>query len=390
MNRERLTSRMKQEGVDALIASTPENVAYLTNLWMMIQVVARRVDSYALISTSQEKPSLIASLYGLISGVDLLEPERLNILPHSDHNMYGDTAATKTDEKIKGFMAMKARANDAEALIEAIKEQNLDSAVIGIENLMPIQMLERLKKEFPKMRMTNVASGIFHWARLVKSPDEIARLRKAAAVMEKAVDLTLANVTEGMSEIAAANILKSAVIKEDTHPVAQVLDFGTNASHKDAPPTTTRLKKGDVIHFDVVCNYEHYFADTARTVVFGQEPTDKQKKYWASIVEAQKVGIEMAKPGVKASEIFNAMLKTVQKGMPHVDRLFFGHSIGLEVWEPPIFSDVDHTVLEENMVINLEVPYSELGLGGLQVEDTMVITRSGNELLTVIDTNLKL
>jgi len=390
MNRERLVSKMNQEGIDALIASTPENVGYLTNLWMMIQVVARWVDSYALISTSQEKPTLIASPYGLISGADILEPERLNIVPFGRHNMYGDTVVSRTDKKIKGFLAIEARTSQAEALIETIKEQNLDSAVIGIENLMPLQMLDQLKNEFPKLKIKNVATKLFHWARMVKTPDEIARLRKSATVMEKAIDVTLQNIAEGMSEIEAANITKSAVIKESAHPVVMVLNFGTNASHMDAPPTEIRLEKGDIIHFDTVCVFEHYYADTARTVIFGQEPTDKQKRYFDTIVNTQRAGIEKAKPGVKASEIFNVMEKTMQKGIPHVERLNFGHSIGLEVWEPPLLIGDDDTLLEENMVINVEPPYSELGFGGLQVEDTLLITKSGNELLTTIDTSLKL
>lgn len=390
MNRERLVGKMNQEGIDALIASTPENVGYLTNLWMLIQKVARWVESYALISTSQGKPTLIASPYGLISGADMLDPEKLNIVPVGGHNMYGDTVISKTDEKIKKILTIQARTSQAEALIETIKEQNLDSAIIGFENLMPHQMLDRLKKEFPRLRIKNVATKLFHWARMVKTPDEIARLRKAATVIEKAIDATLQNITEGMSEIEAADITKSAVIKESAHPVVMVLNFGTNASHMDAPPTKIRLKKGDIIHFDAVCVFEHYYADTARTVIFGQEPTDKQKNYFDTIVHTQRAGIEKAKPGMKASEIFNVMQETMQKGIPHVERLNFGHSIGLEVWEPPLLVGEDDTVLEENMVINVEPPYSELGFGGLQVEDTLLITKSGNELLTTIDTSLKL
>ena len=152
MNRERLISKMNQEGIDALIASTPENVGYLTNLWMIIQKVARWVDSYALISPARDKPTLISSPYGLISGVDLLEPEKLDIVTFGGHNMYGDKVVSKNDERIKGFLAIEPRANQMEALIEVIKEQNLENAVVGIENLMPLGMLDYLKKNSPRCK----------------------------------------------------------------------------------------------------------------------------------------------------------------------------------------------------------------------------------------------
>ena len=65
-------------------------------------------------------------------------------------------------------------------------------------------------------------------------------------------------------------------------------------------------------------------------------------------------------------------------------------SIGLEVWEPPLLVPSNDTLLEKGMVIKLEPPYSELGLGGLQVEDTLLITETGNEVMTTIDETLRI
>jgi Xaa-Pro aminopeptidase len=265
----------------------------------------------------------------------------------------------------------------------------LDSAVIGIENVIWLPTLERLKQAFPKMRFKE-ATSLFHRARQVKTPDEIAALRKAVAIMQSALDVTFQSLTEGMTEREAAGIAQKEVIAQGADPIFMVIEFGANGAHVDTWPTETPLKKGDLVHTDCVCLYEHYYADTARSVVFGQEPTAKQRQYFEAVVQAEQRGVECIKPGARASEVFRIMDATLRQGIPHATRFNVGHSIGLEVWEPPLLAPGDDTVLEQDMVINIEPPYSEFGFGGLQVEDTLLITADGNEMLTRLDESLKI
>ena len=389
MNKERLLNQINQDGIAVLIASTPENVGYLTGFWMSIQQVARWVETYTLISNSMEKPILIASLYGLVSHSDLIEPEELRIMPYGVFFVSEEAIVSRTDEKIKEILSIEKSKSATEALINAIKEENLDNAVIGIENLMPFQTLNQLKKEFPKLRIKG-APDLFHRVRMVKTDDEIEKLKKSATIIEKAIDIMLQNLTEGISEIEAANIMNQEIIKKGAGPAFTVVQFGINSPHVDAQPTENRLQNGDIIHIDAGCTFKHYYSDTARTVVFGGETTPKQRKYFNAIVNAQKRGIEMAKPGVKASEIFDVMLEEMKKGIPHANRSNVGHGIGLELWEPPLLIPGNDTLLEKGMVINLEPPYSELGFGGLQVEDTLSITETGNEVMTTIDKTLQI
>ena len=390
MNKERLINQMNQEGIDVLIASTPENVGYVTGFWMSIQQVARWVESYALISNSREKPSLIASLYGLISHVDLIEREVLKIMPYGAFSINEATGPlSKIDKEIKELLRLESNSSATEALIAAIKEENLSNAVIGVENLMPLKTLEQLKKEFPQIKIKE-ATGLFHKARMVKTSDEIEKLRKSATVIEKAIKSTLQNIVEGISEIEAANELNKEIMKEGADPAFMVFEFGANGAHVDAEPTETRLKKGDIIRIDAGCVYQHYYSDTAKTIIFGEEVTAKQQKRYQAIASGQKSGIEKARPGVKASEVFDEMMKAIRKDFPDYNRYNFGHSIGLEVWEPPLIVPGDDTVLEKGMVINLEALYYDLGVFGLQVEDTLLLTETGNEVLTTVDETLQI
>lgn len=389
MNKDRLMALMNQEGVDALIASTPENVGYVTSFWMNIQKVVRWVESYALFSNSIGKPSLIASIYGFISHADLIESTRLKLMPYGSFVINEKTGPfSEIDQKVKEMLQLKSSSNATEALIEAIKEENLGSAVIGVENLVPLKTLEQLKAEFPKLRIKD-ATSLFHRARMVKTSDEIEKIRKSASVIERAIETTLKDMTEGESEIEAANELNRAVMKEGASPAFVVFEFRANGAHADAEPTEAKLKKGDIIRIDTGCVYQHYYSDTAKTVIFEEKATAKEEKCYQAIANGQRAGIEKARPGVKASEIFDEMMKMIRKDLPDYDRPIFGHSIGLEFWEVPLMVANDDTVLEKGMVINLEALYYDLGVFGLQVEDTLLITESGNEVLTIIDKTLQ-
>lgn len=389
MNKERLLSIMNLAGVDALIASTAENVGYVTGFWQGIQRMVKWVESYAVVSNSDAKPVLAASKYALASGAHFIQPDTLKLNPFGSFGVHGECLVSDIDRRIKAFLEMESDTNAAEALIQTIKEENLHSAVIGIENVIWLPTLERLKKEFPKMRFKE-ATSLFHCARQVKTPDEIAKLRKAVAIMQRALDVTFQSLSEGMTEREAAGIAKKEVIEQGADPIFMVIEFGANGAHVDTWPTESPLKRGDLVHTDCVCLYEHYYADTARSVVFGQEPTEKQLKYFEAVVQAEKRGVECIKPGVRASEVFSIMDATLRQGIPQAKRFNVGHSIGLEVWEPPLLAPGDDTILEKDMVINIEPPYSEFGFGGLQVEDTLLITADGNEMLTRLDESLKI
>ena len=98
--------------------------------------------------------------------------------------------------------------------------------------------------------------------------------------------------------------------------------------------------------------------------------------------------MSITKPGTRVAELFDIAVETARKGIPDYQRTHIGHGIGLELYEPPSINPTSEIVLEEDMVINVEPPYYELGLGGFQVEDTIVVTDSGFRFLTTLDRGL--
>ena len=144
-------------------------------------------------------------------------------------------------------------------------------------------------------------------------------------------------------------------------------------------PSEARLKRGQVIRFDVGGRYQHYRADIARIAVLG-EPDRKTDKYYKALSAGVQRVLEMVRPGMRTAALFNAAVETVRReGIPHYSRSQTGHGIGIDGYDiPDLAPDSDH-IVEEGMVMCVETPYYELGWGGLQREDTIVIRRNGAE-----------
>ena len=164
--------------------------------------------------------------------------------------------------------------------------------------------------------------------------------------------------------------------------------FGERAAFVDTYATSLLLKYGDVIRCDVGCSFKGYKSDLSRTAVMGK-PNDKIRKYYESVLVGQKKAIMSIKPGVEVSQLFqNAMEGTKSAGLSHYSRVHCGHGIGLEVYEPPVIKNTDRTVLKTGMVICVETPYYELGWGGVQVEDMVMVTDEGYRLLSKCGSSL--
>jgi Xaa-Pro aminopeptidase len=168
--------------------------------------------------------------------------------------------------------------------------------------------------------------------------------------------------------------------------------FETSAGSRSAGcfPTSAayRLKAGDIIRTDAGGRRRGYWADTGRVAALGSPPA-KLARYYDILRRGVETILELLRPGVAPAELFRAGVEAVRAGgIPHYERHHAGHGIGLEFYERPILNAAAASTaggpvgLEAGMVINVELPYYELGLGGLQIEDTVVVRPHGYEMLT--------
>jgi len=284
-------------------------------------------------------------------------------------------------------------------LIGLLEERGITKGKVGVdESNLPLQhpFWQKIKNKLPDLEVVR-AQEIFREIRMVKSDEEIRRIQEAVRITEKAWETTLEQTREGMTEIEFAEIYQHTIISDGGKisswmgmygpPIA----FGRRTAFVDiALPSDYKLKKGDLIRFDGGCSYMGYPCDMARSAVLGQ-PSEKLRKYWNAIFEGEKLAIDMAKPGVKASVIFNSVIEKVRKsGIPHYKRHHTGHGLGVDGYDPPLISPNDHTLLEEGMVLCFETPYYEVGWGGILHEDIVVITKNEPRYLTKFEGELRI
>ena len=280
--------------------------------------------------------------------------------------------------------------NPLEGVIKILEEKDLTHSVIGVEKKrMPITIYEQLKKKLPNAQFYD-AEEILWRLREIKSDEEISKLEKAVKITERGIEAMLNHVREGVSDIDILRQFKLTVIEEGGDVSHVNFGIGGRGGWVFASPHDHKVERGDIIRMDVGAMYMGWRADLCRIKVFGK-PSEKLTKLYKALLQAQRNGIELIKPGVKLSEVYRTITENVRKaGYADYLRGMVGHSIGLETEEEPFITSATDRVFEPNMVFCIEVPWYEPGWGGVSVEDTIVVTKDSYKELSTIDRDLVL
>jgi Xaa-Pro dipeptidase len=387
----RLKQLMNRDKLDAVIATCAENVTYLSGFWAMSQWVRRGPQAYVLFPADAEQPCIIANS-GILDLVPDQDPWITEIRRYGYFQIDIDASATldrgdHLQEKLFGSHAYK---DSVDALVAAMKEKGLERGTIGLDEMgITPQCTDQLRTALPDAKFIRCFS-LFERARSVKTPGEIDILRHAARVTESSIDAALAIAADGVTEREMLREFNACLAKNDAAPVVGCIGFGNRSAMINVQPSDRKLKRGDLIRFDVGGRYKHYRSDMSRGANLG-EPSTKIAKYYRAVEKGVLRGYDIIKPGLKVSELFKEIVATVQReGIPHFKRSHVGHGIGVDGYDPPNIAESSTDVLEENMVVCIETPYYELGFAGLQVEDMVRVTRDGAESLMTLPTALRI
>lgn len=405
-NKKRADKLMDQFDIDLLIASTPENVTYLSDTvsWAP-KVYSYSVDMFAtyfrdnnlnssLIVPSQEMTYVSASntwindfyTYG---GKSALIQESGHVIESAEENTYLNLQ-NNDDKRFPTAV---------EALIASIKNNTTKKLRIAIdEDKMTHKSTLKLKEELDNCELIP-SSDLLRLIRMVKTDDEISAMKAAADLNETACTKVCNEIKIGMKELDIAEIYAQEVGKG----LGKWLWFHFGSGRRSVgifPPTEKKIQPGEMWKFDAGLSLNNYQADTGWGGVIGQ-PNAQQNMIWEATLRGYNSAMSVIKEGVRPSEIQNAMIKGTQDGgLANHSGTFAGHAIGLEMRELPyvlgnkkmvnsLYLPQDTDIpLPENTVLCIENPCQIFGVGGTQIEQTIIVKKSGYELLTKQDRKL--
>ena len=405
-NKKRADKLMDQFDIDLLIASTPENVTYLSDTvsWAP-RVYSYSVDMFAtyyrdinhnssLIVPSQEMTYVSASntwindfyTYG---GKSALIQESEHVIESAEENTYLNLQ-NNDDKRFPTAV---------EALIASIKNNTTKKLRIAIdEDKMTHKSTLKLKEELDNCELIP-SSDLLRLIRMVKTDDEISAMKAAADLNETACTKVCNEIKIGMKELDIAEIYAQEVGKG----LGKWLWFHFGSGRRSVgifPPTEKKIQPGEMWKFDAGLSLNNYQADTGWGGVIGQ-PNAQQNMIWEATLRGYNSAMSVIKEGVRPSEIQNAMIKGTQDGgLANHSGTFAGHAIGLEMRELPyvlgnkkmvnsLYLPQDTDIpLPENTVLCIENPCQIFGVGGTQIEQTIIVKKSGYELLTKQDRKL--
>ena len=390
LNSARALNIMEQIGVEALIATEAQNVTYASNFWALSQWLRRGPQVYAALSREalEEKSWLIVGTGSL----DLVATQDIwikNVARYGFFSLKGSAEnpaegdwAMAEQKNLKELFDTPFHDGPAQALAEAIKHMGLAKARIGIdESGITPAVLTELKALLPHCEIIP-ATQTFRQIRAVKTTAEVERLTKAAQCTERAIEATFAIARPGLTETELSRVFLHELIDAGAEPALTVLGAGVRSALPSATPSNYRLTPGDIIRFDAGCYYQHYRADISRCAVLG-EPTTKHTRIYNAIHAGQDAALAAIRPGIPAQEIYHAAMTAAREaGIPDYERNHVGHGIGIEGYDVPNLTAQETTLLEPGMTLCIETPYYEIGWGGLQIEDTIVVTDTHQTLMT--------
>jgi Xaa-Pro aminopeptidase len=224
--------------------------------------------------------------------------------------------------------------------------------------------------------------------RAPKSRVEVDLIRRGVTIAEKAFKEALADAGSHATEsgLAAAIDMAARRMGAEAPSFETIVAGGVRGAMVHARPSRVRLAGAVVIDWGVV--FEGYCTDSTRTVALGRVPRELIKAH-RLVLEAQQRALEKIRPGVKARDVDGAAREVIERaGYGEAFGHGLGHGVGLEVHERPFVGKTSRDVLEEGMIVTNEPGIYLPGAGGVRVEDMVLVTADGAELLTTLPRSL--
>ena len=335
--------KMQEKELDGIIINNLKNVYYLTGFW----------GSNGTIFISRDRQILVTDARYIIAA----------------------------KQEVTGFEIFADR-DELAAIAKIAKDMGLSR--IGFEDEISVSYYHRMQTAFEGLELVPQTQFV-EALRMIKDETEIETIRKACSISDQAFHDALEFIKPGKTEIEIANFLDfrmrelgAAGLSFDT-----ILASGINSSKPHAHPMHKPVELGEAITMDFGCLYEHYVSDMTRTIYLGHV-SDEQAEIYNTVLKANQALIDQAKAGLGFRD-FDKIPRDiiVEAGYGECFTHGIGHGIGLDIHEEPYFSQTSTEVIKSGMVLTDEPGIYIEGKYGVRIEDDILITDKGCELLTL-------
>lgn len=249
----------------------------------------------------------------------------------------------------------------------------------------------RLSETGLRMRF-HPAPELVERLRVQKDAEEVAAIREAARLAHEALEASLGCILVGRRELDVAAQLEYELRRRGSewHPFPTIVASGSRSALPHARTSQREIGPGEWLLLDFGAQVDGYCADIARTVVPGRRADERQRTVYDLVREAQlaaRQSIRAGMTGRDADLVARSLL--IRRGFGEAFGHSLGHGLGLEVHEAPRLSSVNNESLPERAVVTVEPGLYFPGWGGVRIEDDVVVTAEGTELLSDGRTELR-
>lgn len=347
-----LQNYLSENGLDAAFITTPDNVFYFSGFKSnpherLLGIMVFQNAEPFLICPKMEMPDAVAAGW------------QYEVVGHEDTENAWDVVA------------------------KTVASRNMNFASLAIEKShLTVDRYEAIQQRYPQLRFSGIDEKV-NALRICKDETELVKLRKAAKLADYAIQVGCDAIAEGKTEMEILNTIESAIkakgyaMSFDTMVLA-----GEKAASPHGTPGDRKIQKGDLILFDLGVIYDGYCSDITRTVAFGQ-PSEEQINIYNTVRKANETAVAAVKPGVRAMDLDKLARDVITDagyGEYFTHRL--GHGLGISVHEFPSITGTNEMILNPGTVFTIEPGIYKTDVAGVRIEDDVVVTNDGFEVLT--------
>ena len=340
---ERFDAKLAQSGLDALLVTGQNNIYYLTDFWGTNATV---------FITKNRRLFLTDSRYTLIA-----------------------------KQSVHGFDIIESK-DPLKDIVKIIEADKLET--IGFDNQVSFAYYQGLQAIFEGYTLSP-QSNFMEELRMIKDEKELATIRKACSISDRAFTDVLDFIKPGQTtELQVANFLDFRMREYGASGISfeSIIASGYRSAMPHGVASEKVIQSGETLTMDFGCYYNHYVSDMTRTIHIG-DTTDEEREIYDIVLRSNQALIDAAKAGMTRRDYDKVARDViVEAGYGDYFTLGIGHGIGLDIHEIPYFGNSDETI-EAGMVLTDEPGVYLADKYGVRIEDDIIITENGCELITL-------